>query len=169
VAAFVAALRARSVSPHIAIDGHVRVTGKPRKTSVDGRVTRHSGYAISQRCRKRIEEMFGWIKGAAGLAEIKLRGVSVSMLPLLWPWSLKISSGCPSSWRRPHEHPGQVAVVLPGYDMAIASACISFGQACGDGWAELQEDGALKAEISLDNGDDIPVIARRSTTSSTAC
>jgi transposase len=74
VAAFVAALRARSVSPHIAIDGHVRVTGKPRKTSVDGRVTRHSGYAVSQRCRKRIEEVFGWIKSSAGLAKVKLRG-----------------------------------------------------------------------------------------------
>jgi transposase len=74
VADFVAALRARSVSPHIAIDGHVRVTGKPRKTSVDRRVTRHAGYAVSQRCRKRIEEVFGWIKGAAGMAKIKLRG-----------------------------------------------------------------------------------------------
>jgi transposase len=74
VADFVAALRVRSVSPHIAIDGHVRVTGKPRKTSVDRRVTRHAGYAVSQRCRKRIEEVFGWIKGAAGLAKVKLRG-----------------------------------------------------------------------------------------------
>lgn len=74
VAEFVAALRVRSVSPHIAIDGHVRVTGKPRKTSVDRRVTRHAGYTVSQRCRKRIEEVFGWIKGAAGLAKVKLRG-----------------------------------------------------------------------------------------------
>ena len=74
VADFVAALRRRSVSPHIAIDGHVRVTGKPRKTSVDRRVTRHAGYAVSQRCRKRIEEVFGWIKGAAGLAKVKLGG-----------------------------------------------------------------------------------------------
>ena len=74
VADFVASLRARSVSPHIAIDGHLSKTGKPRKTAVDGRVTRHIGYAISQRCRKRIEEVFGWIKGAAGLAKVKLRG-----------------------------------------------------------------------------------------------
>ena len=74
VADFVAALRRRSVSPHIAIDGHVRVTGKPRKTSVDRRVTRHAGYAVSQRCRKRIEEVFAWIKGAAGLAKVKLPG-----------------------------------------------------------------------------------------------
>jgi len=74
VADFVAALRSRSVSPHIAIDGHVRVTGKPRKTAVDRRVTRHAGYETSQRCRKRIEEVFGWIKASAGLAKVKLRG-----------------------------------------------------------------------------------------------
>jgi IS5 family transposase len=43
VADFVVALRARSVSPHIAIDGHVRVTGEPRRTSVDRRITRHAG------------------------------------------------------------------------------------------------------------------------------
>ena len=74
VADFVAALRARSVSSHIAIDGHLSKTGKPRKTSVDRRTTRHPGYAISQRCRKRIEEVFGWVKGSARLAQIKLRG-----------------------------------------------------------------------------------------------
>jgi hypothetical protein len=73
VANFVAALRVRSVSPLITIDGHVRVTGKPLKTSVDGRVARHSGYEVSQRCRKRIEELFGWIKTSAGLAKVKLR------------------------------------------------------------------------------------------------
>ena len=41
---------------------------------MDRRVTRHVGYDISQRCRKRIEEVFGWIKASAGLAKIKLRG-----------------------------------------------------------------------------------------------
>jgi hypothetical protein len=41
--------------------------------------------------------------------------------------------------------------------------------ASGNGWAELQQDGSLEGEISLDNGDDIPFIARRSATSSTAC
>ena len=39
----------------------------------------------------------------------------------------------------------------------------------GDGWAELQDDGSLKGEISLFNGDEIPFIARRERTSSTAC
>ena len=74
VADFIAALRTRTVSPHVAIDGHLSKTGKPRKTAVDRRVTRHAGYAISQRCRKRIEEVFGWIKSSARLAKVKLRG-----------------------------------------------------------------------------------------------
>jgi transposase len=74
VAQFVKDLRARSVTPHIAIDGHVTKTGKRRKTALDGRVTRHAGYEVSQRCRKRIEEVFGWIKSQAGLAKVKLRG-----------------------------------------------------------------------------------------------
>lgn len=39
----------------------------------------------------------------------------------------------------------------------------------GDGWAELQHDGSLEGEICLVNGDDIPFIARRPKTSSTAC
>ena len=74
VTQFVHDLRDRSVTPHIAIDGHLSKTGKPRKTAVDGRTTRHGGYEISQRCRKRIEEVFGWIKSSAGFAKIKLRG-----------------------------------------------------------------------------------------------
>jgi len=41
--------------------------------------------------------------------------------------------------------------------------------ASGDGWAELQDDGSIEGEICLVNGDDIPFIARRSKTSSTAC
>ena len=71
---FIDDLRARLVTPHVAIDGHVRKSGKPRATALDGRTTRHPGYAVSQRCRKRIEEVFGWIKGSAGLAKVKLRG-----------------------------------------------------------------------------------------------
>jgi hypothetical protein len=41
-------------------------------------------------------------------------------------------------------------------------------EASGHGWAEVQQDGSLEGEISLENGDDVPFIARRST-SSTAC
>ncbi len=74
VTQFVHDLRDRSVTPHIAIDGHLSKTGKRRKTAIDGRTTCHAGYDISQRCRKRIEEVFGWIKSSAGLAKVKLRG-----------------------------------------------------------------------------------------------
>ncbi|HEY0282860.1 MAG TPA: IS5 family transposase [Rhizomicrobium sp.] len=74
VAQFVQDLRQRQVTAHIAIDGHLTKTGKSRKTAIDGRTLRHAGYAISQRCRKRIEEVFGWIKSSAGLRKVKLRG-----------------------------------------------------------------------------------------------
>lgn len=74
VKGFIADLRRRRVTPHVAVDGHVRKSGKPRSSAVDGRTTRHPGYAVSQRCRKRIEEIFGWAKSAAGLAKVKLRG-----------------------------------------------------------------------------------------------
>jgi transposase len=76
VADFVAALRERLVTPHIAIDGHATKTGKTRKTAVDRRTTRHPGYAISQVIRKRIEEPFGWIKTVATLRKTRHRGTA---------------------------------------------------------------------------------------------
>ena len=75
VSGFVAGLRARKVTPHIAIDGHLTKTGKRRKTAIDRRTTRHPGYAISQRIRKRVEEGFGWIKTTGGLAKTRHRGL----------------------------------------------------------------------------------------------
>jgi transposase len=74
ISAFVAELRSRHVTPHIAIDGRVSKRGIVRKTAIDARTTRHPGYRASQICRKRIEEVFGWIKTQAGLAKLKLRG-----------------------------------------------------------------------------------------------
>lgn len=71
---FVGRLRARKVTPHIAINGSVSKTGKVRKTAIDKRTTHHPGYGISLRCRKRIEEVFGWIKAQAGFAKVKVRG-----------------------------------------------------------------------------------------------
>ena len=70
---FIQDLRTRRVTPHVAVDGHLSKTGKPRSTAVDRRTKRHPGYAVSQRCRKRIEEVFGWMKTSAGLAKAKLR------------------------------------------------------------------------------------------------
>jgi len=74
VTAFVEDLRGRKVTPHIAINGAVSKRGVVRRTAVDGRTTRHAGYGISQICRKRIEEVFGWIKAQAGFAKLKVRG-----------------------------------------------------------------------------------------------
>ena len=74
VADFIDELRARHVTPHIAVQDHLTKTGKRRKTRIDGRITRHPGYQVSQRIRKRIEEIFGWVKQSAGLRQSKFRG-----------------------------------------------------------------------------------------------
>ena len=74
VMGFITGLRERRVTPHIATDRRVSKLGVVRRSGVDRRTERHPGYAISQRARKRIEEVFGWIKGAAGLRQTKYRG-----------------------------------------------------------------------------------------------
>ena len=74
VLGFVQALRERRVVPHIATDRRVSTTGKVRRSGVDGRTTRHCGYGDSQRARKRIEEVFGWMKSSAGFRQTKHRG-----------------------------------------------------------------------------------------------
>ncbi len=48
--------------------------GKQRPTKVDGRTTGHAGYGVGQRRRKRIEEVFGWVKIQAGQAKTRFRG-----------------------------------------------------------------------------------------------
>jgi transposase len=64
---FVQELRDHQVTPHIA----------PKASSIiDARTTRHPGYAISQKKRKRIEEIFGWLKTVAGLRKTRHRGVA---------------------------------------------------------------------------------------------
>ncbi len=74
VAGFITALRQRRVTPHVAVDGRVSKLGVRRGSGIDGRTIRHAGYAASQRARKRIEEVFGWIKSSAGLRQTKHRG-----------------------------------------------------------------------------------------------
>ena len=66
---FVNELRSLRVRPHVAQNNN------GRSSVIDGRTTRHGGYAISQRLRKRIEEAFGWIKTVAGQEKTKLRGL----------------------------------------------------------------------------------------------
>jgi transposase len=65
---FVAGLRDARITPHVAQN-----TGKP-SSAIDGRTTRHPGYAVSQRRRMRVEEIFGWLKTVAGLRKVKQRG-----------------------------------------------------------------------------------------------
>ncbi|WP_300210772.1 IS5 family transposase, partial [Bradyrhizobium sp.] len=65
---FVNELRSMNVTPHVAQN----TSG--RSSAVDGRTTRHGGYAVSQRIRKRIEEAFGWIKTVAGQEKTSFRG-----------------------------------------------------------------------------------------------
>ena len=72
--AFIAALRSQKITPHIAADRRVSKTGVVRRSAIDRRTTRHPGYEVSQRKRKRIEEVFGWVKAAAGLRQTKHRG-----------------------------------------------------------------------------------------------
>jgi IS5 family transposase len=69
-AEFVKDLRAMNVTPHIA------QSNTRRRSAINGRTTRHPGYAISQQKRKRIEEPFGWGKTIGGLARPMLRGVA---------------------------------------------------------------------------------------------
>ena len=73
--AFVEGLKAKGIVPHVAIQGGLSKTGKRRKTAVPPEVAASDGYAISQRKRKRIEEIFGWGKTVGGLGQLKLRGL----------------------------------------------------------------------------------------------
>jgi len=74
VAGFVGDLRDRKVTPHIAVNNAVSKTGKRRRTAIDGRTMRHVGYAVSQRIRKRVGEVFGRIRAQAGYDQVKVRG-----------------------------------------------------------------------------------------------
>jgi transposase len=64
---FVADLRQACVTPHVA--------QKSRYSAIDGRTTRHAGYALSQKHRKKIEEAFGWAKTVGGMAQTMYRGI----------------------------------------------------------------------------------------------
>jgi transposase len=65
---FVSGCRAREVSPHVACKDGVKVAG------LDGRTTGKAGYQTSQRIRKRVEEIIGWIKTVGGLRRTRYRG-----------------------------------------------------------------------------------------------
>jgi transposase len=59
----------------IGVTAHVAQNTAGRRSAIDGRTTRHPGYAVSQCIRKRIEEAFGWAKTIAGLGKLHHRGL----------------------------------------------------------------------------------------------
>ena len=68
---FVTACRDMKVTPHVA---------RRQYTIVDKRTTRHEGYKVSQRIRKRIEEIFGWIKTVGGGRKLRYKGIARNQL-----------------------------------------------------------------------------------------
>lgn len=66
----VASLRQLKVTPHVAQN-----TARPGGSALDERTTRHAGYAASQTKRKRVEEIFGWLKTVAMMRKTKYRGL----------------------------------------------------------------------------------------------
>ncbi len=67
---FIKDLRDRNVTPHVAQNQNAR-----RSSAIDGRTTRHTGYQISQKKRKRVEEIFGWLKTIGGMRKQRHRGL----------------------------------------------------------------------------------------------
>lgn len=64
------ALRQAGVTPHVAQN-----TARRGGSAIDGRTTRHPGYGVSQRIRKRVEEIFGWMKTVGGFRTTRFRGI----------------------------------------------------------------------------------------------
>jgi len=68
---FVEETRNMNATPHVAQNN------KGRKSAIDGRTTRHPGYALSQKKRKRVEEIFGWMKTVGGMRKLRHRGLQL--------------------------------------------------------------------------------------------
>ena len=66
--AWVAAVRAMGITPHVA------QSTRYRASAIDRRTTRHPGYALSERCRKKVEQPFGWMKTVGLLRKLRHRG-----------------------------------------------------------------------------------------------
>ena len=72
---FVMELRELGITPHIAQNAYETAAAR-RRSAIDGRTTRHDGYALSQKKRKRIEEIFGWLKTTGGQRQTRFRGLA---------------------------------------------------------------------------------------------
>jgi transposase len=77
----VADLRAAGATPHVAQN-----TTRRGGSAIDGRTTRHPGYDLSQRLRKRVEEIFGWLKTVGGLRKTRFRGTA--RVGWMFTWAL---------------------------------------------------------------------------------
>lgn len=71
---FVSELRQRKVTPHVAQNQ------SGRRSAIDGRTTSHGGYKVSQRLRKRVEEIFGWTKTVGGGRKLRYIGLDPNQL-----------------------------------------------------------------------------------------
>ena len=80
---FVKAMRGLKVTPHVA-----RNTERRGGSAIDHRTTRHSGYAVSQRFRKRIEEVFGWLKTVGLFRKTRYRGIE----KIDWHFTLAVAA-----------------------------------------------------------------------------
>jgi transposase len=69
--AFVEETRNLNATPHVAQNNN------GRRSAIDGRTTRHPGYAESQKKRKRVEEIFGWMKTVGGMRKLRHRGLEL--------------------------------------------------------------------------------------------
>ena len=77
------------------VTSHVAQNNRRRRSAIDGRTTRHVGYAISQRRRPLIEKVFGWLKPVGGLRKVKLRGLEKVS------WLFHYAAAAYNLWRIP--------------------------------------------------------------------
>ncbi|NOS76460.1 MAG: hypothetical protein HOP35_00785 [Nitrospira sp.] len=96
-------MRAKNITPHVAQND------TNRRSAIDGRTTRHPGYAKSQTCRKMIECIFGWGKQHGTMRKTKLRGTdnvaAHFMLDLIGYNLIRIQKLLPgNSWVRTHKY-----------------------------------------------------------------
>jgi transposase len=76
---FVGFLRRRKILPHVAAN-----TQRRGGSAIDGRTTRHQSYSVSQRIRKQVEEIFGWVKTVGGFRKTRYRGTERTQLAAWW-------------------------------------------------------------------------------------
>ena len=156
VADFVEELRHRKVTPHIAVQDHVTKTGKRRKTKIDGRTTRHPGYGVSQRCRKRIE-------GGLRLGQDE-RGIEQDQIPGPPPGRRFVHPGLGRLQPRPTTQTAGGGANMTGDAGTPLTAkwqIIELDEAQGIGSVEIEDGFTLRHEISFHFGDESEFKARQ--------